>query len=163
MSAPLRVFITGASSGIGQALARHYAGQGACLGLVARRQDALQALAGELRCPDCQALSVAESHTAAADAIRAEIAEQLAAGRSVDEVRQHFVDRYGQWILLQPADPLVWLLPVVVVGIGVALFAWWLLAQRRGQPQQAADDAVSPPPDDDARRAVRDELEALDG
>ena len=50
MSAPLRVFITGASSGIGQALARHYAGRGACLGLVARRQDALQALAGELRC-----------------------------------------------------------------------------------------------------------------
>ena len=48
---------------------------------------------------------MAESHTAAADAIRLEIAEQLAAGRSVDEVRQHFVDRYGQWILLQPADP----------------------------------------------------------
>ncbi|HET9541366.1 MAG TPA: cytochrome c-type biogenesis protein CcmH, partial [Candidatus Limnocylindria bacterium] len=52
-----------------------------------------QRLAAELRCPDCQALSVAESHTASADAIRAEIAEQLAAGRSVDEVRQHFVDR----------------------------------------------------------------------
>ena len=79
-----------------------------------------QRLAAELRCPDCQALSVAESHTASADAIRAEIAEQLAAGRSVDEVRQHFVDRYGQWILLQPADPLIWLLPLVVVAIGVA-------------------------------------------
>ena len=41
-----------------------------------------QQLAAELRCPDCQALSVAESQTAAAAAIRAEIAEQLAAGRS---------------------------------------------------------------------------------
>ena len=92
-----------------------------------------QRLAGELRCPDCQALSVAESHTAAADAIRAEIAEQLAAGRSVDEVRQHFVDRYGQWILLQPADPLIWLLPVVVVAIGVGLFAWWLRARPAGE------------------------------
>jgi cytochrome c-type biogenesis protein CcmH len=121
-------------------------------------------LAGELRCPDCQALSVAESHTAAADAIRAEIGEQLAAGRSVGEVRQHFVDRYGEWILLQPADPLVWLLPIAVVAIGVALFAWWLLAQRRGEPQPEASEAgTGEPADDEARRAVRDELEALDG
>jgi cytochrome c-type biogenesis protein CcmH len=121
-------------------------------------------LAGELRCPDCQALSVAESHTAAADAIRAEIAEQLAAGRSMDEIRQHFIDRYGQWILLQPADPLVWLLPVAVVAIGVALFAWWLLAQRRGEPQpEGGEPAANAPADDEARRAVRDELEALDG
>lgn len=41
----LRVFLTGASSGIGAALARHYAGQGAILGLVARREGELQQLA----------------------------------------------------------------------------------------------------------------------
>jgi short-subunit dehydrogenase len=39
--APLRVFITGASSGIGAALAAEYARRGAILGLVARRADAL--------------------------------------------------------------------------------------------------------------------------
>lgn len=44
----MRVFITGASTGIGQALARHYAAQGATLGLVARRESLLQALAGSL-------------------------------------------------------------------------------------------------------------------
>ncbi len=43
-----RVFITGASSGIGAALARHYAARGAVLGLVARRQDALAALVASL-------------------------------------------------------------------------------------------------------------------
>ena len=43
------VFITGASSGIGSALARHYAGQGAILGLVARRADVLEAAAAALR------------------------------------------------------------------------------------------------------------------
>jgi short-subunit dehydrogenase len=42
------VFITGASSGIGAALAAHYARTGARLGLVARRADALAALAGRL-------------------------------------------------------------------------------------------------------------------
>lgn len=45
---PLRVFITGASSGLGRALAHHYAANGAQLGLLARREDALVALCGEL-------------------------------------------------------------------------------------------------------------------
>jgi len=44
-----RVVITGASSGIGQALAREYARRGAMLGLVARRQPALVQLAAELQ------------------------------------------------------------------------------------------------------------------
>ena len=40
----LKVFITGASSGIGEALAVYYAARGACLGLVARRAEVLAAL-----------------------------------------------------------------------------------------------------------------------
>jgi short-subunit dehydrogenase len=45
---PRAVFITGASSGIGAALARCYAAQGATLGLAARRLDALDALVATL-------------------------------------------------------------------------------------------------------------------
>jgi cytochrome c-type biogenesis protein CcmH len=117
-------------------------------------------LASELRCPDCQALSVAESRTDAAAAIREEIAAQLAAGRSVSEIRDHFVSRYGQWILLQPADPLVWLLPAAVLLAGVAVFGWWLRGARR--PGSDAAES-STPPDDAERRRVREEVEALDG
>jgi NAD(P)-dependent dehydrogenase (short-subunit alcohol dehydrogenase family) len=47
----VKVFLTGASSGIGAALAREYAQRGAQLGLFARRADALAALAQSLHPP----------------------------------------------------------------------------------------------------------------
>jgi NAD(P)-dependent dehydrogenase (short-subunit alcohol dehydrogenase family) len=47
-STPLKIFITGASSGLGAALARHYGGRGAQLGLAGRRLDGLQDTAAGL-------------------------------------------------------------------------------------------------------------------
>jgi len=53
-----RVFITGASSGIGAALAAAYAQQGAMLGLVARRRDMLEQLRAGLAHPERHQLYV---------------------------------------------------------------------------------------------------------
>lgn len=44
----MRVFITGATSGIGRALAQHYAGMGATLGLTGRREAELARLESDL-------------------------------------------------------------------------------------------------------------------
>ena len=69
----MHVFLTGASSGIGEALARHYAAAGATLGLAARRQRRLLELAAELPgAHACYALDVADAaalQAAAADFI----------------------------------------------------------------------------------------------
>jgi short-subunit dehydrogenase len=66
-----RVFITGASSGIGAALAQEYARQGALLGLVARRGELLSQLVASLPNPDWHsvyALDVADHYALAAAA-----------------------------------------------------------------------------------------------
>lgn len=65
-----RVFITGASTGIGASFARYYAAQGAVLGLVARRESLLQELAASLNTPCAvYALDVRDAE-ALADAAR---------------------------------------------------------------------------------------------
>ena len=45
---PLKIIITGASSGLGRALAKHYASLGAILGLIARNKTSLESLINEL-------------------------------------------------------------------------------------------------------------------
>jgi len=120
---------------------------------IAERADAL---ARELRCPDCQGLSVADSPTQSAAEIRRQIDELLASGASSDEVRAHFVERYGDWILLAPSSPVLWAAPFVVLALGAAALVAWLVRVRR-RPGVAASR-----PDDDVRRLLHDEAEALD-
>ena len=77
MAAAARVFITGASSGIGEALAREYARRGATVGLVARRLDRLEALAEQLgKTAACYGADVRDANalrTAADDFVEARL------------------------------------------------------------------------------------------
>jgi len=120
------------------------------------RAEQARLIGAELRCPDCQALSVAESQTAAAAAIREQIVEQLDAGRTPAQVRAYFVARYGDWILLEPSAPLAWWLPPAAVVVGVGILAWWL---RRGRGMGAA---TAPAPAAEVHERIREEVERLD-
>lgn len=58
MNSTKRIFITGASSGLGAALARAYAGPGVTLGLAARRVERLEAVAKECEVAGATAIVV---------------------------------------------------------------------------------------------------------
>ena len=112
------------------------------------------ALAAELRCPDCQGLSVRDAPTSSAAEIRRQVSELIAAGASDAEVREHFVSRYGDWILLAPSSPLPWIIPLVVVAVAALGLAVWLARPVASPP------AV--PVTADERRRLNEEVDALD-
>ncbi len=76
--------ITGASSGIGAAFARLYAGHGYDLALTARRADRLAALADEVRLGHGVEILIAPADLADPDATDAILGQIAAHGRSVD-------------------------------------------------------------------------------
>jgi cytochrome c-type biogenesis protein CcmH len=98
----------------------------------------VEAVAAGLRCPTCQGLSVADSPSKVANGMRDIVAEQLATGRTPEEIRAWFVDRYGEWILLAPPSSglgrAVWLAPIAALGVGV--IAAVAVAMRGRQSRQ---------------------------
>jgi cytochrome c-type biogenesis protein CcmH len=103
--------------------------------------ERVQDIASGLRCPVCQNLSVADSPSQLAGEMRREIAARLRAGASASEIDAYFVQRYGDWVLLEPPrrgfNWIPWLVPVVALLAGAGI--WFALVRRR--PRAVADDA----------------------
>jgi cytochrome c-type biogenesis protein CcmH/NrfF len=103
-------------------------------GTLDQRTDAV---AAQLRCPTCQGQSVAMSRSEIAAAMRAEVRGQLAAGRTPEQVRDWFADRYGPAVLLDPprrgVGLLLWLVPAALLAGG--LLGTVAVVRRRRVPR----------------------------
>jgi cytochrome c-type biogenesis protein CcmH len=91
----------------------------------ASSSDRTLAVARELRCPVCQGESVADSQSGISQGMRAIIRRKLVAGQSPDSIKQYFVARYGNKILLAPPSSgigdVAWLAPPLLVAGGMGL------------------------------------------
>lgn len=69
------------------------------------------ALAHQLRCVVCQNQSIADSQADLAVDLRREVRDQLARGRSEQQVIDYMVERYGEFVLYKPpVSSTTWLL-----------------------------------------------------
>jgi cytochrome c-type biogenesis protein CcmH len=87
----------------------------------AREAEAVR-LMHELRCLTCQNQSIAESNAPQAEAMRALVREQVAAGRAPAEVRADLIERYGDWVTFRPPPRpdtwALWAMPVITLLVG---------------------------------------------
>lgn len=83
-------------------------------------QDEVLSIAADLRCPVCAGESVASSSAGVAVQMRQQIAAELQAGESRQQILQGFVNQYGTWILYRPPGTgllaLLWLVPVAALA-----------------------------------------------
>jgi cytochrome c-type biogenesis protein CcmH len=108
-------------------------------------------VASNLRCPVCQNLSILDSPSELAQDMKRLVREQLAQGRSKEEIEQYFIARYGEWVLLKPsthgATLTVWVLPAVML-VGGGLLIWFAVRRwtRAGGAAAEPGGAAPPPP-----------------
>ena len=133
-----------------------------------------RAIASELRCVVCQNLSVADSPSDMAKEMRAIVREQVAAGKTPQQIKDYFVSKYGEWVLLAPTTKgfslLAWVVPFVVLIAGLALglifLRGWTKKKKpddgktvdaallaRVRKEAAADDDVALDLEDSSERA----------
>jgi cytochrome c-type biogenesis protein CcmH len=114
-----------------------------------------RAISAELRCLVCQNESIDESGADLAHDIRMLVRQRLAAGDTDAQTVQAVVDRYGDFVLLnppvEPATYVLWFAPPALVVLGLGSTLAWLRARRKHVPEDA--DPLSA---DESRR-----LEAL--
>ncbi|MEJ6639820.1 MAG: cytochrome c-type biogenesis protein CcmH [Octadecabacter sp.] len=102
-----------------------------------------RALSDGLRCPVCRNESIDESNAAISRDLRLLLRARLVAGDMDAEAMQYLVDRYGDYILLNPkvegANILLWLAaPIMLILAGGIAFV-----TIRGRSTAATPDALS--------------------
>ena len=114
----------------------------------------LMNLAKELRCLVCQNESLADSQADLAQDLRAQIREQMRAGKSDKEIVSYLTDRYGQFVRYRPpvtpTTYLLWFGPFVFLLGGLAVLFRYVKQRRELIPDLQLTD--------EQRRRVEDIL-----
>ncbi|MDQ3696619.1 MAG: cytochrome c-type biogenesis protein CcmH [Gemmatimonadota bacterium] len=110
-------------------------------------ERAIKEVSAQLRCPVCQGLSLQDSPSGLAQEMKDVVRDQLASGRTPDEVKAYFVSKYGEWVLLEPKprgiNIAVYTLPFLLLVAGAAVIAFsvrrWTRAPASAAEPMSAD------------------------
>jgi cytochrome c-type biogenesis protein CcmH len=104
-------------------------------------------LAHELRCLVCQNETLADSQAPLAADLRNQIREQLAAGKSEQDVVDFLVARYGDFVLYNPpfkaSTALLWGGPFLFLAFGAFVLARFLRRRRVAEPELSSAERAA--------------------
>ena len=113
----------------------------------------LLSISEKLRCLVCQNQTIAESNADLAVDLRRQVREQIAAGRSDDEIIRYMTDRYGDFVLYKPpfkaSTAILWAGPVILL---VLVLGWYIATVRR---RKKTSDDLAPLTEEERREALR--------
>ena len=117
-------------------------------------------LAKQLRCLVCQNETIADSRAGLAVDLRNKLREQMAAGKSDEEIIAFMTERYGDFVLYRPplkaTTVLLWVGPFLLLAIGI-LIGW---RAGRARAKAARPAPLSAAERERAERLLRGEGEA---
>ena len=112
-----------------------------------------QAIDNSLICPICPGETIDRSQVQLAKDMQVIVREQISDGRTDAEIRQFFVDRYGERVLAAPPREgfhwLVWGLPPAGIALGLLALFWVTQLMGRRPPEPVGVAATSDGPDAD--------------
>ena len=100
----------------------------------------IRQLEEKLRCLVCQNQTLADSNAELAGDLRREVADQVKAGKSDEQIIEYLVQRYGDFVLYDPPfkarTVLLWVGPFVLLALGAGALVL-VLRRRRAAPEDA--------------------------
>ena len=97
------------------------------------QEQRAEAIGRQLRCPVCKTESIEESDADFTKDLRKVVREQVAAGKTNQQILDFMHDRYGDFILLRPpfssSTWALWLAPPVLLVLG-GIFAFFMTRRR---------------------------------
>lgn len=131
--------------------------------------DQVNAIAKQMFCPVCENTPLDVCPTQACIEWRELIRDLLAEGKTEAEIKQYFVDRFGDRVLAAPParglNWLVYIIPPIAILVGVfilisAVRSWRQPVTATAQPTSAGPQVGSPLDDEYAKR-LEEELRKL--
>lgn len=128
--------------------------------------DEVNAVARELYCPTCESTPLDVCPTQTCSDWRELIRQQLAEGKSKDEILAYFLANFGPQVLKEPPQEgfnlAVWVVPVVLIAVSGVFFALYLRRLKMASTGTTTTTTMAPPaaatPLDPYREQIEKEL-----